>query len=84
MGSELEEAKWDAAERIALETGLLDRCECGHPIDQQVSDRKQAYALASSRFASGDLQLFKKQKEVTDLIDRVVDDALFDCYACNP
>ncbi|PNA96550.1 MULTISPECIES: hypothetical protein [unclassified Pseudomonas] len=83
MSSDLNEEKWDVAEQIALEAGLLGRCECGYPIDQQVSYRTKAYALASSRFASGDLQLFKNQKDVTDLIDKVVDDAFFDCSVCN-
>lgn len=82
MSFDLEEAKWDAAEQIALATGLLRKCDCGYVIDQQVSDRTEAYAIASSRFAKGDLQFFGKQKDVTDMIDRVVDDSLSDCDVC--
>lgn len=79
---ELEDEKRAEAERIAIKAKILKRCSCGYCIDQ-FGERKDAYKIASSRFARGELQLFATQKEATDMIDEVVNDALSDCAACG-
>ncbi|MHC1750923.1 hypothetical protein [Humidesulfovibrio sp.] len=83
---EYEEQKEGAAISIALQAGVLNRCEfhqeCLFKGESEILD---AYKLGSAMFARGAFKdLFDSQRDVTDMIDKVVAENNLDdeCSEC--
>ncbi|MDO6707887.1 hypothetical protein [Photobacterium sp. 1_MG-2023] len=78
----------NVATEIAIEAGVLERCEyCEATVFQGEEDVEEAYKLGSHRFKNGDFGgLFESQLELTDAIKESVesgDHAADMCYHCH-
>jgi hypothetical protein len=80
----LAEEQWDAATEIAVDAGVLKRCEYhGVIYDPLAGDNTPAYKLGNYRLSAGKLgRLFSSPREMTDTVKAVVEDAGMDCYIC--
>ncbi len=80
------EAKESEARRIAISAKVLRVCEVHDEIYAPSNfddDIKPAYMLGASRLKKGSLQQeYESQRELTDLIKSVVDDAAEECWMC--
>lgn len=70
------EQAYQEALNIALQAEVIQRCEvCGDDVCVKELDPEAAYRLGSAKFKKGELQSFGSQKEVTDEIESVFNDA---------
>jgi hypothetical protein len=74
---ELEEEQQHAAMEIALDAGVLKRCEYhGVIYDPLAGDYTPAYKLGNYRLSAGKLgKLFSTSREMTDTVKSVIEDA---------
>ena len=81
---ELREQQSDVAEQIALDAGVLSRCEFhGEVYDPLGDDIESAYRLGNYRFSAGKLHgVFRDRREMTDTIKSVVEQSAMECYTC--
>ena len=78
------DAKRQVAESIALETGLLERCEsCEDITHDGLTDPTDTYKLANYLITKGDerVAIFNgDRRELTDTIQAILDDYGPECY----
>ena len=81
---ELQEEQRDVATQIALDSGVLKRCEFhGEIYDPETGDKTPAYKLGNFRLSAGKLgKVFSSSREMTDMVKAVIDDAAMECYIC--
>ena len=74
------------ARRIAIEAGVIARCEW-HPdiILYQFTDDARAYQFANAQYNKGELEdVFGSRQELNDAIKDVIEDVVVDgCPACQ-
>jgi hypothetical protein len=78
------EQQRDVATVIAVDAGVLKRCEF-HDIvyDPLAGDNTPAYKLGNYRLSAGELKgVFSSSREMTDAIKSAIDDAGMECYDC--
>ena len=82
---EEKEAKLCIAMQIALEAGVLKKCEfhenCNYAGGEEIEN---AYKLANHKYSNGEFKdVFKNRREMTDIIKEVVEDeAAEECFVC--
>lgn len=80
------EAQSATACEIAIEAGVLKRCENHEDVILEGSaDIEDAYKLGNAKLSSGKLgDLFKTPRELTDAIKSAVEENCADeCYSCR-
>jgi hypothetical protein len=72
------------ATQIAVEAGILKRCEFhGEVYDTLAGDNTPAYKLGNYKFSAHKLDgIFSDRREMTDAIDAAVNDTGDECYFC--
>lgn len=85
---EEEESKLNVATDIAIQAGVLQRCEyCESTVFQGNEDIEDAYKLGNTLFTSGEVNgQFESRREMTDFIQGAVqsgDHAADCCYHCH-
>ena len=82
---ERHENQCNIAIEIAIESGVLQRCE-GHDevVFEDSEDITEAYKLADLKFSSGEIkEFFDNKSEMTDVIKQVVEENCSDeCSSC--
>lgn len=75
----------DIAEELAVEAGILKRCEWHVGFTYQDDwDLERVFRMAAWRFKRGDIPgPFYSQRDLTDAIKAVVDDAPMECPRCE-
>lgn len=81
---QLEQDQWVIAQEIAVEAGVLERCEYhGEVFDAQAGDNTPAYIRGNRLFSSGELNgVFSDRRDMTDTIKAVVEDSAMECGYC--
>lgn len=81
---ESQEAKREEATDIAVQAGVLERCEFHKDIVYDTfGDPTEAYKLAKAKFAAGELQEnYKSLQELTDKIKEVIEESSSSCPHC--
>lgn len=74
----------DVATQIAVEAGVLNRCEFHEEVwDALAGDNTPAYKLGNYKFSKGELAgVFSDRREMTDAIDAAVEYAGMECGSC--
>ncbi|WP_263350314.1 hypothetical protein [Acidicapsa acidisoli] len=81
---QLEQDQWIIAQEIAVDAGVLKRCEFhsevyGAPGD----DNTPAYIRGNRLFSSGELNgVFSDRREMTDAIKAAIEDSAMECGYC--
>lgn len=80
--------KFNVATDIAIEAGVLERCEyCEATVFQGGEDIEEAYKLGNTKFTKGEFDgFFKSRTEMTDAIKDAVesgDHAAECCFYCH-
>jgi hypothetical protein len=74
----------DIGEELAVDAGILKRCEWHEFVYQDDWDLERAYRLAAWRFKRGEVPgPFYSQRDVTDAIKAAVEDATLNCPRCE-
>ena len=72
------------AEDIAVEAGTLKRCPWHELAYQDDWDMDRLYRIAARRFKRGDIPgRFYSQRDLSDALKAVVEDAPLDCPRCE-
>ncbi|MGD0893791.1 MAG: hypothetical protein ABR923_19895 [Terracidiphilus sp.] len=81
---ELEEQQWMVAQEIAVDAGVLERCEYhGEVFDAMAGDNTPAYMRGNRLFSSGELNgVFSDRREMTDAIKAAIEDSAMECGYC--
>lgn len=81
---EREEAKREEAKDIAVEAGVLKRCEFHDDIILDVfGDHSEAYKLANKKFSASKLrEEYASRRELTDKIKEEIEDSSDGCPYC--
>jgi hypothetical protein len=81
----LEEQEREAiAEDLAVEAGILKRCPWHERVYQEDWDLERVYRMAAWRFKRGEVSgRFYSQRDLTDAIKAVVEDAPLVCLHCE-
>jgi hypothetical protein len=81
---EHQEQQQSIAVNIAVEAGVLERCEYHGIAVEAGVDPDPAYELANARFTSGALTgVFDDRHEMNDAIKSAIEDAPDECYECE-
>tara|TARA_R110001583_G_scaffold9096_7_gene42897 strand:+ start:3602 stop:3907 length:306 start_codon:yes stop_codon:yes gene_type:complete len=84
---EQEEHKLNVATEIAIQAGVLERCEfCESIVYQTGENVEEAYKLGNTQFSRGELEAFDSRKEMTDAVKATVenpDHASDCCHHCD-
>lgn len=80
--------RFNVATEIAIEAGVLERCEfCEATVFQGGEDVEEAYKLGNTQFSQGELVgVFASRREMTDAIKAAVessDHAAECCFHCT-
>ncbi|HBT0399322.1 TPA: hypothetical protein MA053_002474 [Klebsiella pneumoniae] len=80
--------KFNVATNIAIEAGVLERCEyCEATVFQGDEDIEEAYKLGNTQFSKGKFEgFFESRREMTDAIKDAVesgDHAAECCFHCH-
>jgi hypothetical protein len=72
------------AEEVALQAGVLKKCELHEEVYEPLlrADVQDAYKLGNYKFSRGEVLSFDDRREMTDAIKAVVEDAALECYTC--
>ena len=72
------------ATQIAIEAGVLKRCEFhGEVYDPLAGDNTPAYKLGNYKLSKGELGgVFSSSREMTDAIKAAVEEAAMECCGC--
>ena len=80
---ERQEQQRSSAVDLAVEAGVLERCEHHGIAFEGGVDTESAYKLANGRFTTGALtELFDDRREMTDAIKLAIEEAPAECYEC--
>jgi hypothetical protein len=81
---EQQEQQHAVGEQIAIEAGVLKRCEFhGEVYDAETLDHTPAYKLGNYKFTKGELKgMFDDRREMTDAIQAAIKDAGVVCGWC--
>jgi hypothetical protein len=81
------EAAWEktlAAEEIAVDAGVLLRCEVHDVVYDNQGDPADAYRLGNYRFTNGQLGgVFTDRREMTDTIQAAIAESAEECGYCR-
>jgi hypothetical protein len=78
--------QWEVATRIAVESGVLYRCESHSEVvlDPLSGDHDPAYELGTSQLSDGKFEgLFSNQDELRKIINDVIESAYHKCNYCD-
>jgi len=83
--TEHQEEKCRVAEQIAIEAGVLKRCEYhGELYEFDSMDKTPAYKLGNYKFTKGELKgIFDERREMTDAIQAAIEEAGMGCVGCS-
>jgi len=76
----------DSVAELAIEAGILEKCEIHEVIFQNYGDITEAYKLANSKFSKGETYGFNSRVELTDAIKKVMESSDYAsdcCEACQ-
>lgn len=81
---ELEQQQWMVAQEIAVDAGVLERCEYHNEVyDALAGDYTPAYMRGNRLFSSGELNgVFSDRREMTDAIKAAIEDSAMECGYC--
>ena len=81
---EQQEEQQRVATRIAIEAGVLKRCDLHIEVyDSGELDHSPAYKLGNYKLSHGELgDLFSGSREMTDAVKRAIEDAAAECHYC--
>ena len=82
---ESQEAKREEATDIAVQAGVLERCDIHEEIVcDTFGDPTEAYKLANAKFTADELQEdYESRRELTDKIKEAIEESSDDCPYCE-
>lgn len=82
---EQQEEQHRVAEQIAIECGVLKRCEHhGEVYEFDAMDKTPAYKLGNFKFTKGELKgIFDDRKEMNDAIQAAIKNSGMECVRCS-
>jgi hypothetical protein len=78
------EQQLDVGRQIAIEAGVLELCEFHEVAVYNNRNVERAYRLGNTKFSAGALRgVFDTRREMTDAIQKAVEESAIECYFCE-